>query len=104
MIVVTLLLLLQLVMFRFRFCGSELMPKLGRQEGVEVVEMLCNLVERQLAVLVFVRRRNQSIRLCLVFIVRWDQPILQLILVQDSIVVLVEVLLKVTVVSLQNGE
>ena len=81
---------------------SELFPELGRKEGVEVLELSGDLVPRQLAVLVFVRLRQQSVCFCLVFVVLRDDPLLQLLTIQFAVAVPVQVFVEVALVRLER--
>lgn len=81
------------------FC-VELVPELRGQDGVKVLEVSRDLVFGQFAVLILVGLSQQAICFRLVLVILGDDPVFQLVTVQFSVFVLVQVLVEVTLVRL----
>jgi len=78
----------------------KLMPKLWRQKGVKVVKVLGYLLDRKIPILVLICRGNQSICFRFMFVVGRNQPLFEFLSVEVAVIVLVQVVVKVSLVSL----
>jgi len=78
----------------------KLMPKLRRQKGVKVVEVLGYLLDREIPILVLICRGNQSICFRFMFVVGSNQQFFEFLSVEVPVIVLVQVVVKVSLVSL----